>query len=504
MAKRAKRKTNRPSETPPAPPTNVIQLPVRVEPAPPPPVVEPPPPPPPAPPPPAPAPSMPETSVADRLSQPHRPRRRGRTSLDGAPTGASSSVSGAAPHGPGQTSPSQPVPPAPAMPAPNTLLGVAPPPDPGPAPSAAAPSAPAQGSVRPQPPAPAPAPAPPSAATDSMMVAAEYQARIAELEAELARASAPKLHPAYAAPAHVPAPVPVPAPARRAAPQPQHHHHDEHDDHEAERFFSSHPPQAPEPDHFHDFSASTGEHEGLPRRKRGMYTTLGILAVGVVLIGGFLIYNKLMMPTPEELGPAVVALPTPDSLKNLGPTVAAVAAERAPAPAAPAPAPAPAAAIPSLVPEQPAAVVPAAAAPEPAALPEPAAAPQPAPPAEPAAAEGDSEYQALVAAARKQGFKRPAEASYLQALGVNPQGIEALSGLAMLYLNQGKNAQARDRAKQALALAPATAEAWIVLGAALDALGERVAARDAYQKCAALPLDGDGARYVGECKRLLR
>ena len=68
------------------------------------------------------------------------------------------------------------------------------------------------------------------------------------------------------------------------------------------------------------------------------------------------------------------------------------------------------------------------------------------------------------------------------------------------YLKPGD----RRRAKQALALSPTTAEAWIVLGAALDALGERVAARDAYQKCAALPLDGDGARYVGECKRLLR
>jgi hypothetical protein len=499
MAKRAKRKSNRPSDLPPHAPvaTNVIQLPVRVEP--PPPVVEPPPPPPPppaAPAPvaaaPAPAPSQAQTSVADRLSQPHRPRRRGRSSLpDGAPTGPSASASGTLLGTPSPTAPAASVPaaPVPAAPAPAPAPVAAP----SPAPSRAAPSPPAQGSAVPQPPAPAP---------DSMIVAAEYQARIAELEAELARASAPKLHPAVAAASRV-APTTQPVHA-------QHHHEDHHDDHEAERFFSS-PPPAPVYDHFGDLSASTGEHEGLPRRntKRGMYVTLSILALGVLIIGGFLVYNKLVMPTPEDLGPPAVALPTPDTLRNLGQHVAAVDAQRQPEPSEAAPVPAPAAApaapaaIPALVPE------PAAPAPAPAAEAAPAepVAPEPAPaPAvePPAAAEGDAAYQELVAAARKQGFKRQAEASYLQALGVNPQGIEALSGLAMLYLNQGKNAQARDRARQAVAIAPNSAEGWIVLGAALDALGERVAARDAYQKCAGLPLDGDGARYVGECKRLLR
>jgi Flp pilus assembly protein TadD len=87
---------------------------------------------------------------------------------------------------------------------------------------------------------------------------------------------------------------------------------------------------------------------------------------------------------------------------------------------------------------------------------------------------------------------------------VHPQGVDALSGLAMLYLNQGKNPQARDRARVATELDTSNAEAWIVLGAALDALGARSEARDAYQKCASLPLEGDGARYVGECRRLLR
>jgi Flp pilus assembly protein TadD len=106
----------------------------------------------------------------------------------------------------------------------------------------------------------------------------------------------------------------------------------------------------------------------------------------------------------------------------------------------------------------------------------------------------------LLAQARKQGVRRSAEASYLQALAIRPRAAEALSGLSMLYLNQGKNGPARDRAKEALRSDPTSSEAWIVLGAALSGLGDTQGAREAYSKCAA---QGTG-KYVGECRRMLR
>ena len=139
---------------------------------------------------------------------------------------------------------------------------------------------------------------------------------------------------------------------------------------------------------------------------------------------------------------------------------------------------------------------------EPAALPaEPAA--SAALPATAAAVDA-TVYDAALKSARKQGFSKSAEASYLEALAANPVGVQALSGLAMLYLNQGKNALARDKAREAISLDPTSAEGWIVLGAALEGLGDHGGAREAYQKCAALPLEGDSAKYVGECKRMRR
>jgi Flp pilus assembly protein TadD len=110
-------------------------------------------------------------------------------------------------------------------------------------------------------------------------------------------------------------------------------------------------------------------------------------------------------------------------------------------------------------------------------------------------------YQELLGQARKLGFRRDAEAAYLKALAADPKGVEALSGLAMLYLNRGNNLQAKERAEQALALGSNDAEAWIVLGAAQSALGKRTEAREAYARCAALP---GGGKYVTECKRMLR
>jgi len=211
-------------------------------------------------------------------------------------------------------------------------------------------------------------------------------------------------------------------------------------------------------------------------RQRGMLWTAGIGGAGLLFIGAVLLYNKVLMPTPAELdqGRVAVSLPQPP----VQPVV-----EPEPAPAAPAPA-----AVAPAAPTEPEPPVqaPQAAAPQ----------PEPAPSAPPA-----SGYDALLAEARKLGTKRAAEPAYEKAIEANPKGTEALSGLAMVYLNQGRNDEARVRAEQALAQDKKNAEGWIVLGAAQSALGKRAAARDAYTRCAALPAT---SRFVAECKRMLR
>jgi hypothetical protein len=253
-----------------------------------------------------------------------------------------------------------------------------------------------------------------------------------------------------------------------------------------------------EHDHEHD-------HEHGHGSKRGMHITAAIGLVGALLIGGFLIYHKLLMPTPEEIAPAPVALPTPDTLRG------APAIEPTPEPARIAPAPAP---------EEPKALEPAPA--EPSAAPaeevppteaqpteaqpteahpneaEPSAVAQAGAPAidQPVLPEG---YTKELTSARRAGFKRSAEQGYLKALAIVPAGSEALSGLAMYYLNQGKNQKARERAEEAVKVDPQSSEGWIVLGASLSALGDAPGARKAYQECAAFE-----GKYMGECKRMLR
>jgi DNA-binding response OmpR family regulator len=279
------------------------------------------------------------------------------------------------------------------------------------------------------------------------------------------------------------------------------------DDHaEVQRFFSQPVHQASrdtdadlfEHDHEHD-------HEHGHGSKRGMHITAAIGLVGALLIGGFLIYHKLLMPTPEEIAPAPVALPTPDTLRG------APAIEPTPEPARIAPAPAP---------EEPKALEPAPA--EPSAAPaeevppteaqpteaqpteahpneaEPSAVAQAGAPAidQPVLPEG---YTKELTSARRAGFKRSAEQGYLKALAIVPAGSEALSGLAMYYLNQGKNQKARERAEEAVKVDPQSSEGWIVLGASLSALGDAPGARKAYQECAAFE-----GKYMGECKRMLR
>jgi hypothetical protein len=298
------------------------------------------------------------------------------------------------------------------------------------------------------------------------------------------------------------APQPAPQPASAAEIHPEDDQSDVHD------FFAKTPKSiAPSGEPWHDF-----DHEPAhaPTHHGAMYWTAGIGGAGLLLIGAFLLYNKVLMPTPEELvGTAHIALPTPDMVKPT-PTTTPVSDEsdtrgndpaQVPAAVTPASADAPVAAAP--LGEQPAAPV-TGAEPVPATPAAPAAPAAPATAIPAAAAQPQStptgDYEQLLADARKLGFRKPAEAPYLKAIEANPAGVEAISGLSMLYLNQGKNQQAKERAEQALALSQTNDEAWIVLGAAESALGKPRSAREAYTQCAGLP----SGKYVAECKRLLR
>jgi tetratricopeptide (TPR) repeat protein len=248
------------------------------------------------------------------------------------------------------------------------------------------------------------------------------------------------------------------------------HHADDHP--EVQKFFSQLPPQTAARDSY-DFDDRDHDHDGavLHGSRRSMYVTAAIALLGLLLIGGFLIYNKLIMPTPEDLGGAKVALPTPEMMRSAPPIETPKAVEPPPRPA-PSEAVAPQPTLQAPETDQPNA----------------------------AAAQASEAYLAALREARAAGFRRNAEQSYLQALALDPRGGEALSGLAMFYLNQGKNDAARQRAQDAVTVDPKNSEGWIVLAAALSALGDEAGARKAYQDCAAL----EEGKYVGECKRMLR
>jgi hypothetical protein len=109
----------------------------------------------------------------------------------------------------------------------------------------------------------------------------------------------------------------------------------------------------------------------------------------------------------------------------------------------------------------------------------------------------------MIAIARKLEHNRKrdeAVALYRRVLEIDPNHSEALAKLAFHFLNQGKNTEAVDYAARALARDPSSSEAWIVLGAAKEALNDQQGARDAYRRCVEV---GKGV-YVAECQRMVR
>ncbi|MFO0695682.1 MAG: DUF4388 domain-containing protein [Polyangiales bacterium] len=276
---------------------------------------------------------------------------------------------------------------------------------------------------------------------------------------------------------HAPAAVPAPLDEAAGLVEPGEHKA------ATEKFFSTPPPAPPAPpqDDFSDLE--TLHHSLSPQDATFKKITIRLAIVGAVALGGFLLYSKVLTPQPAELSHGVApALPPPRPVAT---------------PSASTPTPAPAPSVPTPPPTPTAAAVPDAAvaeAPVDAAVtePVPAVAEAPTPAASPA-------YDALLAEARTLRG-RAAEDAYRRAIDANPNGSEALADLALMLLERGRMMEAKDLSQRATVVDPTNSKAWITFASALDALGERDAARAAYRTCAER---GQG-RYVGECRRFAR
>ena len=274
------------------------------------------------------------------------------------------------------------------------------------------------------------------------------------------------------------------------------------------------------------------------RMASGRVWTIGILVAAAIGIGGFVLYQKVIMPQPATLGgPTIPAtLPTPIG-PNGQPMIGPAAGERpavgtqfvtgeptTPATGEPGGEPAAATGEPGGEPaaatgepggepaaatgepggqvatgEQPAAPATGEQPAAPATGEQPAAPATGEQPAAPAAATGD--YDTLLAqalAAARRNRTRDAIPLFEQAIAANPNGSAAMSGLAMLNLNRNKMQDAADLANRAVAADPTNAEGWIVLGAARDALHDRAGSREAYRQC----VERGRGRYVAECRAM--
>jgi Flp pilus assembly protein TadD len=110
-----------------------------------------------------------------------------------------------------------------------------------------------------------------------------------------------------------------------------------------------------------------------------------------------------------------------------------------------------------------------------------------------------ADYDAALEEARRLRGSR-AEAAYRVAIGIQPNGSEALADLAFLLLNRQANGEAEELAARAVAIDPTNSKGWITLGAARQGLGKHAEAMDAYRRCVEV---GQG-RFVGQCRMMLR
>ncbi len=257
-----------------------------------------------------------------------------------------------------------------------------------------------------------------------------------------------------------------------------------------EEFFQS-PSDVPETETWDDLEsapAPTPPHERKARR-----LTLAIVSVGVAVIGGYLLVQKVFLPQPAEVGglsPASGALPSlPEDALRSPDEEEARAMEPSAVPTPPSGDIDPSTAKP---PEAPAAAA--------AAEPTEGEAPAAAAAAEPTEGEASGDYETLLATARGTRGTRKRIAAFEQALAANPEGVEALEELGFLYLNRGKMDDAIRYAERAVRLDPTRSKAWITLGAARQSRGDRAGAQEAYRNC----VEHGQGKFVAECKRMLR
>jgi Tetratricopeptide repeat len=290
-------------------------------------------------------------------------------------------------------------------------------------------------------------------------------------------AVAPVLETPAPAPAKAEVEVAAPAaPPASAAPAPETAVAPHHESHDADFALLDRP--FDDSDYFED-----PPRAGWPR-------LAGVGAVVVLLLGGGyeLVHSRHGEPAPIA---ATVAEPTviaaaPQPPPAPMPAPAPPASSAPVAAAAPAPPSAPVAAPEPAPPSAPVAA-PAPARAEP--LPDPAVAP-PAPPAAPSPS-----YAALVAEGRRlfdRGHGRKAEALFEQALAEQPDGIDALVGLAYAQLDRGKMQEAIGSFKRALDQDGSHARAVFGLAESYRQQGNRAAALAAFKRFLKLqPSGGD-------------
>ncbi len=337
-----------------------------------------------------------------------------------------------------------------------------------------------------------------------------------------ARASAPEAG-ASAASAQRPSAAPPDAPPPEDAAAVAGHAHADELERLHQEFFSQ-PPQHPHAEEPWELEPPAAMAHGA---RRAMYATLVLLGGSLLALGGYLVYARLVMPVPVELGhaaglparvlpvaPAVPPAPPAARVARAEPVATAAAPAALPPATTATPAPTATTATPAPTP----ALAPglqAGAQAAPVIVPPPArpgqlgAAPQ-ASPESPAAttraaasSAGVSEVSAALASAQAlldAGRREDAIAAYEQLLARHPDVAPAISRMAYLRLDAGDNERARELAARAVAVDQTSSEGWIVLGAAREALGDHRGAREAYRSCASLAV----GEYALECQRLVR
>jgi hypothetical protein len=261
-----------------------------------------------------------------------------------------------------------------------------------------------------------------------------------------------------------------------------------------------------------------------PGTRRAMLATIGMLIGTLLLVGGNAVYQRFASPMPALVGRThVIRLPSPlsvaaaEQLARVGTvasakpvargntasmTKAVVAAEPIAA-AKPVPETQPIAAPKAVAPARPpAAVKPATLAKATSGRAAPAPGPAPAPASPARRTRPSAEMGLMLADAQayaESGQTARAIKTYQTFLALGPDTAQALTALAKLELGVGSATEARAHARRATHLEPTYAAAWVVLGAAFDALREPTKAQRVYREC----ISQARGPHVFECARRL-